>query len=931
VKGLTRTGTAALWVAVLLVVLAPLPEGSAYPWALSIIEAAVFGLVAIWQLAIAFGKGQATAFSRGRALALPVLLFVALVTVQLAPMPPAVLRAVSPATYRLYELSLPGWPHERSQETPAAQASAAKGSQWSLLPTVNEVAGGTMVPFAPAARLGDRRQSGNPVAASGAWRSLSIAPSMTRAVLLEVAAYAALFFLILLYPFGTGGVEAERAVYRAIMSAALLSGLIVAVVGIVEFFAWNGKVLWLFVPYDWGKPQPGELARAIGPFVNPDHFGDYLALVLPLAAGSTLFRSDLFSKSRAFRVFSAVTAFLIVCALLLSLSRGAWIASAIALAVLFGLSERMPQTARPPILRIEHGALLRWAGVLALSVIALSLLFIGPQGRRQVDLRLQQTVYNDSGFGGRLELAADTLAMARDYPVLGVGLGCWPELFPHYRRPPWAALIYREAHNDYAQLLAESGILGLALVAWLLVAIGRRLCRRLANDRAGVSPTLASVCAALTVIAFHEFFDFSLHTPANAVLFTVLLALAVRMADGPGRDAQRVPPSGLRLRVAAGCVSAAAAMLVVWALKQEKIPYPRNIKPPVSEAGAVTLISAHPAESAPHLDLVRLGGEQLSSRQRLDELRAAVWLDPTNPYARDVYARALLQQGMTAQALDDITRSVADSPSLSTHFYLNQRLIPWLSVSERQAAEQGFKEAIERRYEGAVQGFADFYSALGEFADAAEIYRNAAKSERDPDTREGYLVGAGVSYARAGDLDNAQKFLKSATRNDPTDVRSYEYLATMVYGPLHQLKAAQNVVAQGVHAGANGVALYEALADAAQTAGDAQVTEIALRDAVDSQPAFSSLMRLGMFYLNKRKYDRAALSLRRATEANPGSADAYFYLGVAEESDYRFSDAERDLSRAVQLAPANAGYRAHYLDFEHKVARGIKASKSVNE
>jgi len=153
----------------------------------------------------------------------------------------------------------------------------------------------------------------------------------------------------------------------------------------------------------------------------------------------------------------------------------------------------------------------------------------------------------------------------------------------------------------------------------------------------------------------------------------------------------------------------------------------------------------------------------------------------------------------------------------------------------------------------------------------------------------------------------------------------------MVFSPRHELKAARNLVAQGVRAGANGPALYEALADAAQTDGDAQVTEAALRDAVDLQPTFAALFRLGMFYFGERKYDHAALNLRRAAETNPQAADAYFYLGVAEESDYRFSDADRDLSRAVQLAPANAAYRTHYIDFERKVAQSIKAPQSVNE
>jgi O-antigen ligase/tetratricopeptide (TPR) repeat protein len=936
---LTRTGRLVLWLVVLLIVLAPLPEGSAHRWALPVIEVLVFGLIAIWQLAIASGSGLTTSFSRGRPFALPLLLFTVIALVQLVPLPPGLLRTVSPATYRLYELSLPGWPHEQPLQALKLRTFDNRRPQWKVLPTVNEVANGATVPFARSGKSTDGtlvRHFDGVVGSPSLWRTISIAPSMSETALLELVAYAALFFLILLYPFGAVGVDTNRAVYRAIVMAALFSGLFVATIGIVEFFTWNGKVLWLFVPYDWGQPHPGLLARATGPFVSPDHFADYLALVLPLAAGGALFRSDLFSKQRAFRVFSGVTAFLIVCALLLSLSRAAWIASVISLAILFAFSARMPQAAWPRVLRLEPGTFPHQASVMALALIALSLLFIGPAGRQQVDLRLQQTVYSDSGFGGRLELAKNTLAMAQDYPVLGVGLSCWPEMFPHYRLAPWIPVIYREAHNDYAQLLAETGIVGFALIAWFFIVIVRRFYKALGAGTEPLSPTFAAVCAALSVVAFHEFFDFPLHTPANALLFVALLALAVRMAEGshaeePYSDGQWPRRPGPGQRIGAACVGTLAIVLLVWTLGQQTVPYPYDIRTPDSVTDALALICVHPAESAPHLDLVRLGGARLGAEQRMAQLRAAVWLDPTNPYARDMYAQALLRQGVKAQALADITRSVAASPALSNHFYLNERLIPWLSAPAKKAVERGFKEAIRHRYDGAVQGLAEFYGALGRFVDAAELYCEAAEVERAPDIREQYLIGAGIYYARAGDLDNAQKSLEAAVQNDPTDIRPYRYLATIVFGPRHDLEAAQKLVAHGVRAGANPPALYEALADAAQADGNAQMVESALSDAVDSQPTFSSLFRLGMFYFGERKYDRAALTLRHAVEANPQSADAYFYLGVSEESDYRFSDADRDLSRAVQLAPANAGYRTHYTDFERKVAQGIKASQSANE
>ena len=765
------------------------------------------------------------------------------------------------------------------------------------------------------------------------WRPLSIAPSMGERPLLKFAAYASLFFFVALYPFGFSSSETEGPLYRVLVVAFLVSGLIVAVVGIVEFFTWNGKILWLFVPYDWGAPQPSPLSRALGPFVNFDHFGNYLALVLPLAAGGALFRDDLFSKREPFRVFCALTAFLALCGLLLSASRGAWIATAIALTVLILLSGRMPQTARPLILAGPRATVFRRVSVIALAVLALSMLFIGQQARDQIDARLEGTFWSDVDTGGRRALTTGTLAMAMDYPVLGVGFGCWPELYSHYQTPPWLDMIYREAHNDYAQLLAETGIVGFGLVVWFFVVVGRRLYGALAEGYS-VSPTLVALCAALAAMAFHELFDFSLQTPANALLFTVLVALALRMAMnsvfGGEAEAITAPPSA-RLRIGAVCVSAVALVLIVRALRQEKTPYPYDIEEPKSAAAALALIAAHPAESSPHLDLVNLAGESLSGQTRLKELRAAVWLDPNDPSARDDYALALLDQKMTAQALDEIARSVMVSPSLATHSYLSESSIPRLTGQAKSAVQRGFAEAIERRYDGAAQGLGDFYTVLGRFADAGDTYSMAAQHERDQNLHEAYLLNAGRAYARASRMDEAAKVFEEAIRSDPANDRPYADMTTLVLGPQHQLKAAQSLIAKGVEAGADALALYRVLAERAQADGDSQLTETALRGAVDARPTLAALLQLGTFYISETKYARAALTLRQATQSNPQSAEAYYYLGVAEESDYEFPDAEGDLARAVQLAPTNLVYRAHYADFERKVSQSIKSSRPLSE
>jgi O-antigen ligase/tetratricopeptide (TPR) repeat protein len=875
----------------LLLVLTPLPEGSAYPWALAGVEAVIFGLAAFCRLAAAHGQTPERPLVSGRRLILPLLLFAAVAAIQMVPIPPALLQIVSPSTYRLYELSVAGW----------RQTADGLGSNW---------------------------------------RSISIAPSLSLRPLLKAAAYVSLFSIVCFYPFGSSGRNTEKYVYRSLIAALLASGLIVAVIGIVEFFTWNGKILWLFVPYDWGAPQLHTLARALGPFVNFDHFGNYLALVLPLAVGGALFPDELFPEQEAFPLLCATVAFLALCGLLLSGSRGAWIAAAIALGVLMLLSRRMPRASRLAVLGTSGKPILR-LGAIALAVLLLSILFIGQQGRNQIDERLQGTFQFGNGRSVRSELTGATLAMARDYPLLGVGLGCWPELFAHYQPPPWLDLIYREAHNDYAQLLAETGVVGFALLAWFFAAAGRPVFRALAKGP-GVPPVLAALSAALSAMAFHEFFDFSLQTPANAVLFIVLAALTVRMSLNAGAAGGQVENEvenkdeslgrpRLWAQLGALCTSALALALIACALGQDKIPYPYDIKVPGDAAQAAALISAHPALSNPHLQLVRMAGDSLSSDARLGELRAAVWLDPNDPYARDEYALALLHRKMVMQGFDNVTLSVRNSPDLSTHSYLSDEFIPRLTDQTRRAVERGFRQAIELRYQGAAQGLGDYYTTLGRYAEAGDTFLDAARTAPDDDFRQTWLLSAGRAYAQAGAMDDARKSFELAIRNEPDDSRPYVEVTSSVLGPEHQLKAAERLVGQGVQAGADAPALFRALAAAAAADDDRELTETALKSAVDARPTLDALIQLGAFYLNQANYDRAALTFRQATERDPRSAEAYYYLGVAEEGGYAYSDAGRDFAKAVQLAPANTGYRDHYTEFERKVALSIKSSQPPSD
>ena len=299
------------------------------------------------------------------------------------------------------------------------------------------------------------------------------------------------------------------------------------------------------------------------------------------------------------------------------------------------------------------------------------------------------------------------------------------------------------------QLLAETGVVGFGLLGWFFLQGGRRLLSGHKKASTEARPIVAALIAALGVMAFHECFDFNLHIPANAFLFTLLFALAVRVAgsreQGAGSKEQgrfnfEISKSAIRnplfqysrvpvFRPVA--VAFAALGLAACALAQEQTPYPYNLKEPASLAEAQELVLAHPTHAPYHLSLLRIMGNKAPPALQVSESRAALWIEPTNPYYRDFYAGTLMSMGRTEEGLREVTRSVADSPSLNTHVYLSAESLPLLSGEEQGAVEVGFRQALARSYPEALNGLAEFYVKLNRFSDQGALYEEAALKESE--------------------------------------------------------------------------------------------------------------------------------------------------------------------------------------------------------
>jgi O-antigen ligase len=127
----------------------------------------------------------------------------------------------------------------------------------------------------------------------------------------------------------------------------------------------------------------------------------------------------------------------------------------------------------------------------------------------------------------RREVWGATWLLIRSNPLVGTGFGAYGVAITrfHDASGKW---VPEAAHNDYLELLSAGGLIGAALVVWLVTVFIRRARNQLLNAKPlSRAACLAALTGLLGVMA-HSAVDFGLHVTANAVVFLALVVIATK-------------------------------------------------------------------------------------------------------------------------------------------------------------------------------------------------------------------------------------------------------------------------------------------------------------------------------------------------------------------------------------------------------------------
>lgn len=209
--------------------------------------------------------------------------------------------------------------------------------------------------------------------------------------------------------------------------------------------------------------EVGFTGRSVGPFLQAPLFGTVIGMLLPI---------HLYFLATVRRPWARL---LLLASLLVGLAglyftytRGSWLAGIVALGVAVYMNRKAYFKYMAP------------AAVLA-PIIAVAALGLAQ------DEFMKERVENEDTIGARLGTAVTALRMWQDYPIFGVGFYEYQHVRDNYIAPvdiPGMPLIrfvffrHNAIHDIYLGPLAETGIVGMGLQAWIYALVLRTVRRK---------------------------------------------------------------------------------------------------------------------------------------------------------------------------------------------------------------------------------------------------------------------------------------------------------------------------------------------------------------------------------------------------------------------------------------------------------------------
>jgi len=251
-----------------------------------------------------------------------------------------------------------------------------------------------------------------------------------------------------------------------IPKALVISMTIVTIIGLMQYYNPDNYFI---------QNLFAQAAKPASTFGNKNMASHFVVMVLPLSIVFLLSAKNNFMIARY-----SVVVILGFWYLMNAAARQAWVAMAVELTVLlaFVILDRYKYKEQA-FIKSDKQIKNKFVAIVG---IILSLVFVanvGTEGsfhRGSEKLEFVKKI-DVEGVSSRFPAWVNTIEMIKEHPVIGVGVGQWQESYPLYYDRAMKDTFFDErvhlqkVHNDYLEILANFGLIGYALLLWLVYLI----------------------------------------------------------------------------------------------------------------------------------------------------------------------------------------------------------------------------------------------------------------------------------------------------------------------------------------------------------------------------------------------------------------------------------------------------------------------------
>lgn len=269
--------------------------------------------------------------------------------------------------------------------------------------------------------------------------------------------------------------------------------------------------------YYWNITNRGF---SVGIFANANHHSLFVASLIPLFALQLIKNTNKIMADNDNFGLLALYAALFALIILGILFGKSFITFSIAMIAIL-LSSLFISTPRKDTSKSWRPFFLGTILVIGLTVITGLMKHVGPN---------THSIVSNNRFS-RLDVHSKSVSIFQDYMTNGTGLGSFNKIYPFYENPENVNLIFvNHAQNDALQFAVELGLPGVALLVIFILWIIKSFYALVKNDAKYRGKHISrAAMVVVSIVLLQSLMDYPLRTPFLALIFAIMLTLAVTM------------------------------------------------------------------------------------------------------------------------------------------------------------------------------------------------------------------------------------------------------------------------------------------------------------------------------------------------------------------------------------------------------------------